>query len=268
MNISRVDWPEYSIEDVENRLSSNHSLKRVCIQCSDEQDVRDGLVETVSKLHSAGERPITVSSPPIGADLMAQLKGAGADMLTVPIDCANDSLFTAIKGMEPELCWQSLEEALKVFGPRKVVTHIIVGLGETEMDAVRLIDKLSKVGIIPSLFAFTPVRGTAMEHRNPPAIASYRRVQLARHLIVERGCGFESFGFDSSGKLNGFLGPAEMLSGAIAGGDALVVCGCPGCNRPYFNERVTGPFYNFARKPSKEEISKIGEELLGCLEGS
>ena len=40
------------------------------------------------------------------------------------------------------------------------------------------------MGVLPALFAFTPVRGTALETNAPPKLESYRRVQLARYLIV------------------------------------------------------------------------------------
>ncbi len=79
---------------------------------------------------------------------------------------------------------RQLNEALEVFGKGNVSTHVIVGLGETEKEAVEVIQRCVDMGVLPALFAFTPVRGTALEAKSPPKLESYRRVQLARYLIV------------------------------------------------------------------------------------
>jgi biotin synthase len=53
----------------------------------------------------------------------------------------------------------------------------------------------------------------------------------------------------------------------ISDAGVFMTSGCPGCNRPYFNERVSGPIFNFPRKPKAEEISRIRGEMLGAVEG-
>ena len=52
-----------------------------------------------------------------------------------------------------------LSEALEVFGKGNVSTHIIVGLGETEKEAAQVIQRCVDMGVLPALFAFTPIRG-------------------------------------------------------------------------------------------------------------
>jgi len=37
--------------------------------------------------------------------------------------------------------------------------------------------------------------------------------------------------------------------------------GCPNCNRPYYNEKPSGPIYNYPRPLKKEEIAKVMLEL-------
>jgi biotin synthase-related radical SAM superfamily protein len=37
--------------------------------------------------------------------------------------------------------------------------------------------------------------------------------------------------------------------------------GCPDCNRPFYNEKPSGPFYNYPRKLEIKEIEKISKEL-------
>ncbi|MCW3977503.1 MAG: radical SAM protein, partial [Candidatus Bathyarchaeota archaeon] len=38
--------------------------------------------------------------------------------------------------------------------------------------------------------------------------------------------------------------------------------GCPGCNRPYYNERPGGPLYNYPRQPLPDEIRAIKEHQI------
>jgi len=39
-------------------------------------------------------------------------------------------------------------------------------------------------------------------------------------------------------------------------GEAFRTSGCPGCNRPYYNERPSGPFYNYPRGLTEEEARR------------
>jgi len=53
----------------------------------------------------------------------------------------------------------------------------------------------------------------------------------------------------------------HKLKDALRSGIPFVTSGCPGCNRPFYNERPGGPLYNFPRPLKKEEIDQIEEEL-------
>jgi len=207
--------------------------------------------------------PVSVSLPPLELDIMEGLKDAGADRLTVPVDCASRKLFRAVKGRRMEDCLDALGNAVTVFGRGRVGTHVIVGLGETEEEVVFLLARLQAMGVKPSLFAFTPVKGTGMEGGRQPAMATYRRLQLAMYMIVELGVGSEGFIFDGRGRLAGYPIDSPSLASIVRGGRPFETNGCPGCNRPYFNERVSGSLFNFPYPPTEEEIKCIEEELLG-----
>ena len=64
--------------------------------------------------------------------------------------------------IEWEAHWAALRYALEIFGEKKVTTHLIVGVGETDEDAMRLMSKLFPMGINPALFRFTPTPGTLL----------------------------------------------------------------------------------------------------------
>ena len=84
------------------------------------------------------------------------------------------TLFNKVKGKEAggSYTWENqfrqLSEAIEVFGKGNVSTHVIVGLGETEKEAAEVIQRCVDMGVLPALFAFTPVRGTALEDKLPP----------------------------------------------------------------------------------------------------
>jgi biotin synthase len=261
--VSRVRWLEFSLDSVLEAIRTSRFVERVCLQCADERRVMAELPSLVRRLAGAGGLPVSVSLPPLEVTLMEELREAGADRLTVPIDCASQRLFHAVKGRRMEDCLDSLGGAVDVFGRGRVGTHVIVGLGETEEETVSLLVQLWARGVRPSLFAFTPVKGTVLEGGRPPAMATYRRLQLAMHMIVELGVGGEGFTFDARGRLTGYPMDSPSLVSIVKGGRPFETGGCPGCNRPYFNERVAGPLFNFPYPPTEEDIKCIEEELLG-----
>jgi biotin synthase len=140
-----------------------------------------------------------------------------------------------------------------------------VGLGETEKEIVDAIFWCTDSGIYPSLFAFTPIGGTALEDMKQPPIESYRRIQLARHLIVQGKTRYEIMEFDEKGKIVDFGISKTQLRETISEGLAFCTSGCPGCNRPYYNESPGGLMYNFPRPPLSEEINEIKEDLKASM---
>jgi len=196
------------------------------------------------------------------------------------LDTANEEVYRHVKGGSFNQALGFIEEAAKRF-PNRIATHLIVGLGETEEEMARLIQRLHDWGVIVALFAFTPNPGTALEHLEPPPLSTYRRVQIARHLIVQNLARVEGFTFpfprdpcgtgsvltgsrrdkDSSqgGIVDFGLKPEELLE-ALHDGQAFQTSGCPGCNRPYYNERPGGPLYNYPRPLTPVEIQQAMRE--------
>ena len=117
------------------------------------------------------------------------------------------------------------------------------------------------MGVLPALFAFTPVRGTALEGKSPPNLESYRRIQLARYLIVNGKTKIADMHFNERGKISGYGLTNEALNAEVEVGLPFQTSGCPDCNRPFYNEKPSGPIYNYPEKLSKEEIEKIKRQL-------
>jgi len=117
------------------------------------------------------------------------------------------------------------------------------------------------MNVTPAIFAFTPVRGTALETKPQPPIEKYRRIQLARYLIVKKYARSKNMHFDSTGRLTDYGIKKETLTYIVETGKPFLTSGCPNCNRPFYNEKPSGPIYNYPRNIRNEEISAIKQQL-------
>jgi biotin synthase len=197
-----------------------------------------------------------------------ELVDAGAQRLSIPLDAATRRVFDEVKGScvgspyDWDRQFELLTEATGFFGKGRVSTHLIVGLGETEKEMVDVIQKCVDLTVLPALFAFTPIPGTRLGKRPQPLIESYRRIQVARHLIVHRLSRYADMRFDEQDCVTGFGVTEQILKETIRVGEPFLTSGCPGCNRPYYNEKPSGPLYNFPRKPMKRELAEIERQAM------
>ncbi len=268
--LSRVSWPTFPTPNVLAALATKAELgkiKRVCIQTLNYPDVFIHLEAIVKEIKKACAIPISVSCQPLNKVNIQRLAEAGVGRIGIALDAATEALFEKVKGVGAggayswENQFRQLNEALAVFGRGNVSTHIIVGLGETEKEAAEVIQRCVDLSVLPALFAFTPVPGTALEDMLPPKVQSYRRIQLARYLIVNAKTRLENMQFDAKDKITGYGVAVDVLNSVVDGGLPFRTSGCPDCNRPFYNEKPSGPFYNYPANPSREEIEKIKKQL-------
>lgn len=249
--LSRVTWPEYDFDIVLDALTKakhNGDIRRCCVQVVD-SGPEEELTEKIRFLRETG-LSICLSKNVQDIKEVKSLIELGVDKVSIAIDVANPTLYGHIKGGCFEERLKLLLDAGKIF-PGKISTHIIIGLGETEEEVLRLMDKLNQYNIHIGLFAFTPVKGTQMAHVPPPDEGIYRRVQIARFLISVHGYTVNDFEIRNT-KIAGIkkINSLEHL----CDGKAFETSGCPDCNRPYYNERPRGVMYNYPRPLTREEI--------------
>lgn len=268
--LSRVSWPVFQTKQVLERVAETakkDGIKRVCIQALNYPEVFTHIQALVKAISGNVKVPISVSCQPLKYENIIRLAEAGAERIGIPIDAATEEIFDKVKGSSAGGPYEMgkqlaiLKEAVKIFGKGKVSTHLIVGLGETEKEMACMIQRCVDMGVLPALFAFTPVAGTALENMKSPSIQQYRRIQLARHLIVHGMVRVESMKFDKEGRITNYGVNKQALKQIIESGRPFQTSGCPDCNRPYYNEKPSGPIYNFPRPLSVEEIRKVAEEL-------
>jgi biotin synthase-related radical SAM superfamily protein len=268
--LSRVSWPVFStmhVLDGIERAFEDCQIRRVCLQALNYPEVFRHLLAFVKAIHLRVNVPVSISCQPLNRENMKQLAKAGAERIGIPLDAATEELFNKVKGRRVggPYVWTEqfrlLSEAVGIFGKGNVSTHLIVGLGETEKEMVETIQKCVDMEVLPALFAFTPISGTALENNPQPSVPAYRRIQLARHLIFHGIARYENVCFDGRDRINDFGVDKEVLTGMIQKGEPFLTSGCPNCNRPYYNEKPSGPIYNYPRPLAKEETMQILQEL-------
>jgi lipoyl synthase len=268
--LSRVSWPTFPTANVLSALgdaSKHGKIKRVCIQALNYPSVFAHLEAFVEEIKKCSAVPVSVSCQPLNTENIERLAKAGVDRLGIALDAATEEIFNKVKGKTSgcPYSWENqfriLGEALKIFGRGNVSTHLIVGLGETEEQMAEIIQRCVDMTVLPALFAFTPVQGTALESNPPPSIDVYRRIQLARYLLVNHKTRIENMHFDDVGKITGFGLADELVKATVESGLPFRTSGCLDCNRPFYNERPRGPLYNYAEKLSPKDIEKVKGQL-------
>ncbi|MGE5559799.1 MAG: radical SAM protein [Chloroflexota bacterium] len=275
--LSRVIWPEYEVDNVAERLAhaaETGELERVCLQVVQGQGWRDDVAGLVKAVRGRG-LPVSVSVHLARPEDVVELSAMGVDRVSIPIDAATPELYAQIKGRPWEPTWRALVKAAELL-PGRVGTHLIVGLGETEAEMVRLMSELQKHDVNIGLFAFTPVRGTRMAAGSPPPMPVYRRIQTAHYLIRRGVVTAADMTFAADGTIVDFgIAPATLrafLSGEPVSvrdrafapdepGAAFRTSGCDGCNRPYYNERPGSEEYNYPAALSPRQLSRCLAEL-------
>jgi len=205
-------------------------------------------------------------------DHLERLVNLGVNNITVAIDTATPELFYRLRGQgcKGPHTWERYLSALKEIqevGKNRLPSlgvHLIVGLGETEEEAIYFIQTCYDMGARVHLFSFYPERGSALEDRPQPDLRSYRRIQLARYLIDQGLIRADHMSF-TKGKLVDFgLTRVELLQ-HIQSGIPFMTSGCPGCNRPYANETPAqasaGLFRNYPFPPTEADIHLIEAQM-------
>jgi len=268
--LSRVSWPHFQTQNVLNLIENafkNGKIKRVCFQALNYPGVFGEIVALIKAIRQKVHVPISVSCQPLTMENIKVVAEAGAERIGIPLDAATQELFDKVKGVFAggpynwERQFKLLFDAVEIFGKGKVSTHLIVGLGETEEEMVNIIQKCVDMGVLPALFAFTPIKGTALENMPQPSIQQYRRIQIARYLIVHGIVKSEKVCFDEKGSIVHFGVNEQTLLKIIQKSDPFLTSGCPNCNRPFYNEKPTGPIYNYPENLNEKEAALIRTEL-------
>ncbi len=281
-NFIRVDWPAVPVEqivDIVARDAAASPFHRMCISMithprSDADTV--AVLQAWTRRIDPAAIPVSILSNPttMGREDVVRLRELGADIFTVALDAATPAIFDRTRGKGVQSphkwshYWQILLLAREVFGRQKFGAHIIIGMGETEREALELVQQLIDLGGHSHLFCFFPEKGSLMDHLPATPRDQWRRVQLARYLIDYASVRVEQMRFDERGRVADFGLPRPELERIIEAGVAFRTSGCPGkfrddvsaCDRPYGDSPPSNiASYPFA--PGRADLRRIRRQL-------
>lgn len=206
---------------------------------------------------------------PATADIagsLAREKGLRFRRLIIPLDVATRPLFNHYHQVENDQLWDSywqcIGEAAALFGEGKVYVHLFAGLGETEQQYVAACQRIYDLGAEPTILSISP---NNRWNRKPVSIGRYRRLQVARYLIVN-GISQESFmQFNEFGSLYDFGLASARLKEILQTSHAFNQVGTnpiPGnaYTWPGHDNKV-GSIRNHSPAMNQEEVRKAEEEV-------
>jgi biotin synthase-related radical SAM superfamily protein len=306
----RVKWPVYRLDDVLVALkASESSFERICLSMITHADAVQDTITISKKIKQCSNLPLSLLITPSlikSPETLRQFKEAGAQMAGIAIDASTKDLFKKYRGAgvggphKWQKYWEVLKWAVDVFGRFLAGIHLIVGLGETEEEAVKIIYDAHLAGAKTHLFSFYPEPASALEDLKRPELVSYRKIQIARYLINEKGLDIAKIRFDHKGSENSSktgsetgIGPGSKTSSVNSSktgrgrilsfdydlrevakeGYAFMTSGCPcssdirisACNRPFANERPSETFRNYPYLPNEEDKKTILSQISGLL---
>ncbi|MDO9096607.1 MAG: radical SAM protein, partial [Candidatus Methanoperedens sp.] len=193
--IARGMYVPADLELVVKRLKMAYErgyLARACIQTALYDTWWEDTVYLIRRIRRESRIPISLSVFPPSTERYEDLEKMGINELVIPIDACTPELFDRIKGKSAggPYSWEShmdgIRRAARIFD--KVGTHLMLGLGESDEDAVRIISQLHNDKVNIALFSYTHIPGSQgyfHDKTEDSIIKHYRTVQIARHLIVE-----------------------------------------------------------------------------------
>jgi len=272
----RVDWPLVETDELVDRMARYESrLTRLCISMVTHGHAYRDTLDITRRIRARLATPLSilVAPPTLNEQRLAELKRAGVDMIGIGLDAVTEELFRSLrtdvpKGrLEWENYWRIVDAARDIFGPWKVNCHTLVGLGETDRDLMEIFARLSEREIFSYLFCFNPEPDSRLAEHPKSPITRWRRVQLAKFLLEERGLPPAAFGFDDEGALSSIAASAGLVDEAIGKGNAFMTNGCPGeqgepgCTRPMGSWRPSESPRDFPWQPNAEDLAAIRCEL-------
>jgi biotin synthase-related radical SAM superfamily protein len=273
----RVEWPLVATDALIDRLARHEQrLTRLCISMVTHGRAYPDTLEISRRITERVRTPLSllVAPPTLNERRLRALRAAGADMIGIGLDAVTEELFASLRtnvpkgGLKWSQYWSIVEQARAIFGPWKVNCHTLVGLGESDADLLAIFERLLERQIFAYLFCFNPEPDSRMGQLPKTPLRRWRRVQLAKFLLEERGLEPSAFRFDDEGMLAAIHAPRELVEEVLADGHAFMTNGCPslggepGCTRPMGSWRPTEDPRDFPWRPTAAER----EQIRGVLE--
>jgi len=209
--LSRVKWFPVNLEETKDKLTPFY---RFCLQTVVKDRFEEEALQILRTVNVKGKSLTVV---PIDVEYLNQFRKIGVDYLGVGLDTTESNWEKVSKPFSFQEYVRFIKEAIQIFGKRRVYVHLVYGMGEKREEFVELMKQIYSWGAEVALFAFTPVKGTPMEHWPRPSLKEYREIQDIRFRLSHGREGKE---------------------------EAYFTSGCPSCDRPFYNEDPLKEPYN------------------------
>ena len=272
----RVDWPLVETDELVRRLVRHEDkLTRLCISMVTHGRAYPDTLDIAGRITRSVAAPLSllVAPPTLNEARLQAFHDAGADMIGIGLDAVTEDLFRSLRsdvpkgGLKWSQYWRIVDAARVIFGAWKVNCHTLVGLGESDADLMGIFTRLLEGQIFSYLFCFNPEPDSRMGALPKTPLQRWRRVQLAKFLLEERGIAPEQFRYDDAGALVRIHAPRGLVEAVVADGHAFMTNGCPssggepGCTRPMGSWRPTEPPRDFPWRPRGAELDGIRAAL-------
>jgi len=98
--------------------------------------------------------PIGIEPNAVPLEALEMLRAAGADELKVNVQTATPKAFAIMcPRLDRKDIFRCLRQGVDVFGPGNVCSNIIIGLGETDGQVLKLVERLAKMGVVANIRA-------------------------------------------------------------------------------------------------------------------
>ncbi len=247
LELCNYEWPEVDLGSLLKHIADlgEHShVEAFCIQTMFHRDSFEHQLAIVEQIASTlPDKWITTASTPRTGEQWVTLANAGLRGVCVPLELATEKLFEDIRGRGAKgpYRWERQLDALRTAKSLfpDVLTHLMIGMGETEREAVECIAMLQGMGVRTSIFPFLPIPGTALyidpRGSGRPARPSWRRIQLARFLLNEANLSAEAIEYEGD-RVVGFQMPYAEFMALVETGKPFMSSGCKYCSRPGYAE--------------------------------
>ena len=250
--LARVLWPVHSLDEIAERL---HRFDRVCVQSVLKPGFLRELVEIVKVVRESFQGPVSAAITPLCSRELETLVDSGIEAIGVGLDAASPRIFESVG---KPFTWRTYIEFIEACARRldgRVWVHIVAGLGESAEEAVKAMKLVASLGAHVALFNYVHIPGTLQF----PGVDlyTYRVLQIARLLVEE--------GYDPTNFIEFRPRPRLSRKPPIDPFRALLTSGCPGCNRPFYNESPRGPIYNYPSMRLLERDREVVEKQLSAI---
>ncbi|ADI31759.1 radical SAM protein [Staphylothermus hellenicus] len=259
--LSRITWPTTRLSKIINALKKHRGeVRRICFQTIIKPWFLDEALNIIRELNNnVPEIPISLAITPIPRKFLEEFREYGVDYLGVGLDASSPRIFRIVnKPYSWSIYMKFIDEAIEIYGYRRVMVHLIVGLGEKPLELYKLMEELIMRGANIALFAYTPIdKGVWKPEIN---ILRYREAQIIRYFLL-KGYRLNEI-LDENNRVNNDV-LEEIIKHIEKYLGIFITSGCPYCNRPYYNESPRGPFYNFY---SRNHVMKYLDSIINELE--